>query len=141
MKIHVDFFGNIHSEQESFCTACYYPHKEAGITCHKECMLLSGPCLSGNIGFLISGAINQLQAIILVAVLLLSLALRKKATIHQVSTVLATSKNVLFPGHNHLLATSTDDPSLLDGIQAIIKVSGYQHQWLAGGYNLEIGHF
>ena len=25
----------------------------------------------------------------------------KKATIHQVTTILATSKNVLFPGHNH----------------------------------------
>ena len=30
-------------------------------------------------------------------------------TIHQVSTMLATSKNVLFPGHNHLLTTGTDD--------------------------------
>ena len=40
--------------------------------------------------------------------------------------MLVTSKNVLFPGHNHLLATSTDDPSLW---------------WLAGGYDLEIGHF
>ena len=26
--------------------------------------------------------------------------------------MLATSKNVLFPGHNHLLTTGTDDPSL-----------------------------
>ena len=39
-------------------------------------------------------------------------ALGKKATIHQVSTMLATSKNVLFPGHNHLLTTGADDPSL-----------------------------
>ena len=37
--------------------------------------------------------------------------LRKKATIHQVTTMLATSKNVLFPGHNHLLTIGTDDPS------------------------------
>ena len=36
----------------------------------------------------------------------------KKATIHQVTTILATSENVLFPGHNHLLTTGTDDPSL-----------------------------
>ena len=38
----------------------------------------------------------------------------KKATIDQVTTMLAwaTSKNVLFPGHNHLLTTGTDDPSL-----------------------------
>ena len=39
--------------------------------------------------------------------------------------MLATSKNVLFPGHNHLL----------------IKVSGHQYHWLAGGYDLEIGTF
>ena len=52
----------------------------------------------------------------------------------------ATSKNVLFSGHNHLFATGTDDPSLV-GIQVIIKVSGHQYRWLAGGYDLEIGHF
>ena len=38
-------------------------------------------------------------------------ALCNNATIHQVTTKLATSKNVLFPGHNHLLNTGTDDPS------------------------------
>ena len=38
--------------------------------------------------------------------------LHKKAIIHQVSTMLATSKNVLFPGHNHLLITGTDDLTL-----------------------------
>ena len=48
--------------------------------------------------------------------------------------------NILFPGHNHLLTTSADDPSLA-GTWAIIKVSGHQHRWLAGGYDLEIGHF
>ena len=37
---------------------------------------------------------------------------RKKATIHQVTTMLATSKNVLFSGHNHLLTTGIDDPTL-----------------------------
>ena len=31
---------------------------------------------------------------------------------NQVTIMLATSRNVLFPGHNHLLATSTDDSSL-----------------------------
>ena len=41
-----------------------------------------------------------------------TLAQHKKATVHQVTTMLATSKNVLFPGHNHLLTTGTDDPSL-----------------------------
>ena len=35
--------------------------------------------------------------------------LSTKATIHQVTTKLAISKNALFPGHNHLLTTSTDD--------------------------------
>ena len=36
----------------------------------------------------------------------------KKATIHQVTTMLATSKNVLFPDHNHQLTTDADDPTL-----------------------------
>ena len=36
----------------------------------------------------------------------------KKAAIHQVTTMLATSENVLFPGHNHLLTTGVDDPTL-----------------------------
>ena len=55
---------------------------------------------------------------------------QKKPTLHQVPIMLATSKNVLFPGHNHLLTTST-----------VIKVKGHQYRWLAGGYDLEIGHF
>ena len=54
--------------------------------------------------------------------------------------MLATSNNVLFLGHNHLLSTGTDDP-LLAGAQVIIKVSSHQYRWLAGGYDLEIGHF
>ena len=29
----------------------------------------------------------------------------------------------------------------LPGVRAIFKVSGPQHPWLAGGYDLEIGHF
>ena len=49
--------------------------------------------------------------------------------------MLATSKNVLFSGYNHLLTTSTDDLSLA-GIRKIIKVTGHQHRWLAGGYDL-----
>ena len=54
--------------------------------------------------------------------------------------MVATSKTVIFPGHNHLLTTGTDDPSLASA-QAISKVSNHQHRWLAGGYDLEIGHF
>ena len=42
----------------------------------------------------------------------------QKATIHQLITTQAISKNVLFPGHNHLLTTSTVDPSLA-GAQVI----------------------
>ena len=54
--------------------------------------------------------------------------------------MLATSKNVLFPSHNHLLTTGTDDPSLA-GIQAIVRVAGHQYWWSAGGYDMELGHF
>ena len=42
----------------------------------------------------------------------LDISLCKTATIHQVTTMLATSKNVLFPGHSHLLTTGADDPTL-----------------------------
>ena len=54
--------------------------------------------------------------------------------------MIATCKNVPFPGHDHLLTTGTDDPSFA-GARAIIKVSGHQYRWLAGAYDLEIGHF
>ena len=63
----------------------------------------------------------------------------KKATIYQVSTMLATSK-VLFPGHNHLLLTGTDDLSLADA-RVIIKVKGHQYWWLAGGYDLIMSQY
>ena len=36
----------------------------------------------------------------------------QKTTIHQVTTMLATPKNVLFLGHNHLLTTGVDDMTL-----------------------------
>ena len=60
--------------------------------------------------------------------------------------MLSTSKNVLSLGHNHLFTTGADDHSLfkiiiLPDTWAIIKVSGHQHRWLAGGYDPEIGHF
>ena len=51
----------------------------------------------------------------------------QKSTIHQVTTMLAISKSVLFPGHNNLLTSGADDPTHASGI---IKVSGHQHQWL-----------
>ena len=48
--------------------------------------------------------------------------LHKKRTIHQVTTMLTTCKN-------------------LAGARAIIKVLDHQYQCLAGGYDLEIGQF
>ena len=76
----------------------------------------------------------------LIVLIMGSLPLHKKATIYQVATMLTTSKYAPFPGHNHLLTNGTDDPSLA-GAWVIIKVSGHQYRWLAGGHNLEIGHF
>ena len=56
--------------------------------------------------------------------------------------MLATSKNVIISGHNQLLTTGTDDPSLAaTSAWAIINVSGHQYQWLAGGYDLNLGLF
>ena len=49
-------------------------------------------------------------------------SLREKSPI----SMLDTSKNVLFAGHNHLLPT-------LSGTRVIIKVKGHQYRWLAGG--------
>ena len=40
-------------------------------------------------------------------------SLCKNATIHQVTTMQATSKHILFTGHNHQLTTSTDDSLVL----------------------------
>ena len=67
-----------------------------------------------------------------------NVALGKKAIINQVTIMLATSKKVLFTGHNLLLITLI---IILAGAQVIIKVSGHQYRWLAGGYDLKIGHF
>ena len=66
--------------------------------------------------------------------------------------MLANFKNVLFPGHNHLLTTDTDTwhfdyrPMTRHFIawapaRVIIKVKGHRYQWLAVGYDLKIGHF
>ena len=67
-------------------------------------------------------------------------SLHKKATILQVTTMLATFKNILFTGHNHLLTTGTYELSLA-GTRVMIKASGHQYRWLTGGYDLDIGHF
>ena len=50
---------------------------------------------------------------------------KKKNTIHQQTTMLSTSKIVLFPGLNYLLTTGADDSSLA-GNWVIIKVSGHR---------------
>ena len=59
--------------------------------------------------------------------------------------MLSTSKNVLFPDHSHLLTTGAYDPFFLiitlAGIRVITKVLDHQYQWLASGYDLEIGLF
>ena len=52
------------------------------------------------------------------------LTLRKRATIQQVTTMLATSKNVLFSDHNDLLTTSTDDLTLFIA-QATLQVKSH----------------
>ena len=49
--------------------------------------------------------------------------------------MLATSKNVLLPGHNHLLVLMTRH------FDYCLRASEYQYQWLADGYDLEIGIF
>ena len=49
--------------------------------------------------------------------------------------MVATSKDVLFSGHNHLLTTGTDDLSLA-GAQVVIKVPGHQYHWFAGDHDL-----
>ena len=54
----------------------------------------------------------------------LKLTVQKSKKIHQVTTMLATSKNVLFPGHNHLLTTGADDLTL----------------WLSPKHQQEKGH-
>ena len=56
---------------------------------------------------LLDSEITQISTFQGNSVMLGHLALCKKAAIHQV-----TAKNVLFPGHNHLLTTGTDDLTL-----------------------------
>ena len=51
--------------------------------------------------------------------------LRQKATIHQVTTMLATSKNVLFPGHSHLLTTDTDDFDYCPSARSYLAARGF----------------
>ena len=56
------------------------------------------------------------------------------------STMLAASKNVLLPVHNHLLTAGTDNTTLWLSPKRQ-RVKGHQYRWLAGGYDLEIWIF
>ena len=53
---------------------------------------------------------------------------KKQTTIHQVTTMLATSKIVLFPGHNHLLTTGTNDPTLWLSLERLYSENTNLHQ-------------
>ena len=55
--------------------------------------------------------------------------LRKKDTIHQVTTMLATSKNVLFSGHNHPTNHRYCWP---DTLILAWTLASHQYRWLAG---------
>ena len=50
---------------------------------------------------------------------------------------------LLFTGKGKGICLESRYPcdSTCSGTGAIIKVSGHQYRWLAGGYDLEIGHF
>ena len=55
--------------------------------------------------------------------------------------MLATSKNVLFPGYKNLLSTGIDDTTLWLSPEHQREVKGHQYQWLEGSYDLEIEHY
>ena len=61
--------------------------------------------------------------------------LHKKATIHQVTTMLTTSKNVLFPGHNCNICCPRDGAYFVSGRRTVFmydvpnkRQSGYASQ-------------
>ena len=62
-----------------------------------------------------------------------TVTLHKKAIIHQVTTMLTTSQNVLFPGPIHMLTTDADEPTLWLSTKSQ-RVKGHQQRWLTGGY-------
>ena len=64
----------------------------------------------------------------------------QKATIHQLTTIPSTSKKSYFP----VLTTGSDTLSIAwTPARVIIKEKGHhdQYRWLAGGYEMETGHF
>ena len=62
--------------------------------------------------------------------ILIRRTLGKKATIHQITTMLSTSTNILFPGANHRCWWPPTLIITLAGAWALIKVSGHQNRWL-----------
>ena len=70
-------------------------------------------------------------------------ALHKKTTIHQVATMLATSKKLVEMSCFQVITTCL--PPVLMTQHWLSpehqRVKGHQHQWIAGGYDLEIWHF
>ena len=67
-------------------------------------------------------------------------ALGKQAIIHQVTTMLVTSKHVLFPGHNHLLTTVTDDTLIITPASLLRKGSSLSGRSSHIRYNLRAMH-
>ena len=65
----------------------------------------------------------------------------KKSIIHQLTTMLSTSKDVLFPSHNHLCWWPDTFTIAWVPARVIIKVSGHQYWWLPPGNRtfLEVG--
>ena len=57
--------------------------------------------------------------------------LGKKATIHQATSMLAIFTNVLFPGHNHLLTTGAENPTLWLSLehQTFLEVASMVVTW------------
>ena len=105
----MDCSGRRNSTKED---ACCSTHSAKG--CHQQVNVCSVPYFI--IGYLncCSRSVNAIQ--MGQAAQALQIANRiyctKTTTIHQVTTTLATSENVLFPGHSHLLTTSIDDLTL-----------------------------
>ena len=64
-------------------------------------------------------------------------ALRKASSIHQVTTILSTSKNVLFPGHNHHCWWLFTLIITLSGTRATVSLKNVkchsrpQHRWFS----------
>ena len=57
----------------------------------------------------------------------------KRADIDNTLCMTTAQKSHYPPGNHHDIH--------LAGTRVIIKVKGHQHLWLAGGYDLAIGHF